>query len=84
MDKFTNGIHPSVFYRGDGTNLLHMPQSLTEYVRRWITDGNTYRIYPSIYSREFEKNYYICHYHWWKYTDEIFLSAYFQQEIYKF
>jgi len=33
-DEFTNGIHPSVFYRGDEINLLYMQQSLTEYVRQ--------------------------------------------------
>ena len=55
MYKFTNEIHSSVFYRGDEINLLHTPQSLMEYVRRWITDGNTYGTYLSIYYREFEK-----------------------------
>jgi hypothetical protein len=28
-----------------------------------ITDGNIDGIYLSVYSREFEKNYFICHYH---------------------
>jgi len=64
--------------------LLHMPQSPMSLFRWWFTDGNTDRIITSVYSREFRKNYCLCHYHRWKYTDKMIPSAYFQREFFSF
>jgi hypothetical protein len=70
---FTDGIHLSVFSKVlEQIYCMHMPQSPTDYFCRWFTEGNTDKIYPSVYSREFEKKYYICHYHRWKFTNGIF------------
>jgi hypothetical protein len=59
-----------------------MPQSPMTVFCWWFTNGTTNEIYPSVYFREFEKHYCIYHYHWWKYTDGIFPSAYFQWELF--